>query len=61
VNDPDWESSGIVDASQWFGDGAWLLDVQAHGAEDWVESEVIGGVTFKQEGGQLLLMKIPGT
>jgi hypothetical protein len=61
VNESDWESSGIVDASQWFGDGAWLLDVQAHGADDWVESEIVGGVTFKQEGGQLLLMKIPGT
>ena len=31
VNDPDGESSGIVDASQWFGSGTWLLDVQAHG------------------------------
>ncbi|MGH2573114.1 MAG: alkaline phosphatase PhoX [Actinomycetota bacterium] len=25
-----WESSGILDASQWFGAGSWLLDVQAH-------------------------------
>jgi hypothetical protein len=27
VNDPDGESSGIVDASEWFGSGAWILDV----------------------------------
>ena len=25
-----WESSGIVDASAWFGAGPWLFDVQAH-------------------------------
>jgi hypothetical protein len=24
------ESSGIIDASEWFGDGWWALDVQAH-------------------------------
>jgi len=32
VNDPDGESSGIVDASKWHGPGSWLLDVQAHGS-----------------------------
>src|SRR5215210_7255725 len=26
----DWESSGIVDVSQYFGPGAFLIDVQAH-------------------------------
>jgi hypothetical protein len=40
----DWESTGILDASKYFGDGTWLINVQAH---------TIG------EGGQLLLMKIP--
>jgi hypothetical protein len=40
----DWESSGILDASRYFGEGSWLTDVQAH--------------TLK-EGGQLLLLKIP--
>ena len=25
-----WESSGIIDASKWFGPGSWLFDVQAH-------------------------------
>jgi hypothetical protein len=59
VNDPDWESSGIVDASDWFGDGAWLLDVQAH--RDFVDSTVVDGVTIKREAGQLILMWLPGT
>ena len=39
----DWESSGILDVSKYYGEGSWLVDVQAH--------------TIK-EGGQLLLMKI---
>ncbi len=42
----DWESSGILDVSKYFGDGAWLVDVQAHTIA---------------EGGQLLLLKIPGS
>jgi hypothetical protein len=59
VNDPDGESSGIVDASEWFGPGAWILDVQGHG--EYVDEEVIDGVTYKRESGQLLLMVIPGS
>ena len=39
----DWESSGILDVSKYYGEGSWLVDVQAH--------------TFK-EGGQLLLMNV---
>ena len=42
----DWESSGILDASRYFGQGSWLTDVQAH--------------TLK-EGGQILLLKIPAS
>ncbi len=53
VNDPDGESSGIVDASAWFGDGAWILDVQGHGK--FVDQEQVGDVLFKRESGQLLL------
>jgi hypothetical protein len=60
VNEAPSESSGIVDASEWFGPGAWLLDVQAHGAP-FESSFTSGGVTFKRERGQLLLMTIPGT
>ena len=59
VNDPDWESSGIVDASEWFGPDTWLLDVQAH--RDFVDEEMEGSVRVKREAGQLLLIEIPGT
>jgi hypothetical protein len=71
-----WESTGVVDASAAFGAGAFLINVQAHsywvasapgpdrfgdpfgatpnepdGQPDWVN---------KREGGQLLLVRIPG-
>jgi hypothetical protein len=59
VNDPSGESSGIVDASAWFGPGAWLLDVQGHGL--FVDQEQVGPVLFKRESGQLMLMTIPGS
>ncbi len=59
VNDPDGESSGIVDASEWFGSGAWILDVQGHG--EFVDQEQVGDVLIKRESGQLLLMVIPGS
>jgi hypothetical protein len=59
VNDPDGESSGIVDASQWFEQGTWLLDVQGHG--EYVDEIEEYGVTIKRESGQLMLMKIPGS
>lgn len=61
VNDPDWESSGIVDASEWFGVDTWMLDVQAHNAFVRSETELGGTVLVKQEKGQLLLMEIEGT
>jgi hypothetical protein len=59
VNDPDWESSGIVDASEWFGPGSWVLDVQAHGT--YVDQQQVGDVLLKREAGQLMLMTIPGS
>jgi hypothetical protein len=60
-----WESTGIVDASQAFGPGAFLINVQAHTL--WVEKapgddnngDGIADFTFKREGGQLLLLRIP--
>lgn len=61
VTDSQSESSGIVDASEWFGPGAWLLDVQAHNPALYVEQQQVGPTLFKQEAGQLLLMKIPGS
>ena len=62
-----WESSGIVDASSIFGPGAYLIDVQAHTL--WVEKangpDLVAPAgpdwTFKREGGQLLLIRIPAT
>jgi hypothetical protein len=62
-----WETSGIVDASAAFGAGAFLIDVQAHTL--WVEKApgddnfppAGPDFTFKREGGQLLLLRIPGT
>ena len=61
-----WESSGIVDASEVFGPGMFLVDVQA--GTLWIEAapgpDVVAPAgpdwTFKRSGGQLLLMKIPG-
>ena len=63
VNDPDGESSGIVDVSEWFGPGHWLLDVQGHGTNviERTESTPDGDVLRKLESGQLMLLKIPGS
>jgi hypothetical protein len=46
-----WETSGIVDASQWFGDNTWIFDVQAH-------DEPVANCPDCVEAGQLLLMEI---
>lgn len=60
VNNQQWESSGIVDASAFFGPGTWLLNVQAHTIN--VEGPtLIDGVTYKTEGGQLVLLTLPGS
>ncbi len=59
VTDPDGESSGIADASAWFGNGWWIVDVQAHGSNQL--EEMVGDVLLKREDGQLLLIKIPGS
>ena len=61
VNDPDGESSGIVDASEYFGPGTWLLDVQAHGNNVDEDTTTIPGTLIKREDGQLMLMKIPAS
>jgi hypothetical protein len=63
-----WESSGVVDASAVFGPGAFLVTVQAHTL--WIEKKTIDpaddpgplkrGFTIKREGGQLVLLRIPG-
>jgi hypothetical protein len=61
-----WESSGIVDASDAFGADMFLLNVQAHTL--WVEKapgddnngDGQPDFTYKREGGQLVLLHIPG-
>jgi hypothetical protein len=42
----EWESSGILDGSDFFGEGSWLTTVQAHTVE---------------EGGQLLILNVEGS
>jgi hypothetical protein len=60
VNDPSGESTGIVDASEWFGSGSWILNVQS-GRDVFSAFDPVSGVTSKLSYGQLLLMTIPGT
>jgi len=48
----EWESSGIVDVSDMFGDDTWLIDVQAHTLHS---SPFLG----RGGGGQLLLLRGP--
>ena len=68
-----WESSGIVDASAAFGPGAFFLTIQAHSY--WIQKlagpDLLGATGtppggngadffYKKEGGQLILLKMPG-
>ena len=64
-----WESTGIVDASAAFGAGAYLINVQAHtlwvqnapGIDTYIDAETVNpDFMYKREGGQLLLIRIPG-
>ena len=62
----EWETTGLIDASSIFGPGKFLVNVQAHTL--WVEKadgpDLIAPAgadwTYKREGGQLLLLTIPG-
>jgi hypothetical protein len=62
ANQGAWEASGVVDASQYFGRGAFLVTVQAHTI--WVgqrvQSPYSPAALQTREGGQLLLVRIPG-
>ncbi|MBA2424740.1 MAG: hypothetical protein H0W35_00290 [Actinobacteria bacterium] len=64
-----WESSGVIDTSSVFGPGTFLIAVQAHTlAVDWRAGDLntvstndpLPDFQYKREGGQLLLMRIPG-
>lgn len=53
-DDTCWESSGIIDVSEFLGAGTWLFDVQAHGLP-------VPELGITEEGGQLLLLRLPGS
>lgn len=55
-----WESSGIIDASRWLGDGTWLFDVQAH-TLPFSYQDGDTRVDVGSEGGQLLYLRLPGS
>lgn len=56
-----WESSGVVDVSDAFGPGWWLLNVQAHYTKMRVPDQSLEPDSAKGEGGQFTLLFIPGT
>ena len=56
-----WESSGVVDVSDFYGDGTWLLDVQAHATSIAQQGLNLKIDSAKGQRGQLLLVTIPGT
>ena len=55
-----WESSGIIDASAWLGEGTWLFDVQAH-TLPFSYQDGATRVSVSKEGGQLLYLRLPGS
>ena len=56
-----WESSGVVDASKFFGSGWWLLDVQAHTQSTLQPGFDLVPNTSSGEASQLLLVNLPGS
>ena len=64
-NQEAWESSGIVDVSDAFGSGAFLINVQAYtlrverATGDDNNGDGQRDFTYKREGGQLALIRIP--
>jgi len=60
ANKGAWESSGIVDVSQIFGPGTFLIDVQDHGWDMDAGTGNDAPAVPKRERGQLLLLKVQG-
>ena len=56
-----WESSGVVDASAFFGPGAWLLNVQAHHTRILQQGLDLGIDSAPGERGQLILLLVPAS
>jgi hypothetical protein len=46
-----WETSGVVDASKFFGPGSWIVTVQAH-------SKPVPSLGLAEQSGQLLLLQV---
>jgi hypothetical protein len=61
ARDGAWESTGIIDASRYFGEGAFLIEVQAGSLIVQEETRVEGPnrLTYQREGGQLVLLRMP--
>jgi hypothetical protein len=57
----EWESSGIIDASQVLGNGWWLLDVQAHRSTAPQPGPTLTPNSSVGEDGQLLALFVPGS
>jgi hypothetical protein len=61
-----WETTGVVDVSSVYGPGTFLINVQAHTLythiSDGPDLQAPAGADWlnKREGGQLLLLTIPG-
>ncbi len=64
-----WESTGVIDTSAIFGPGTFLVNVQAHTlAVEWAAGDLntvasndpLPDFQLKREGGQLLLVRVPG-
>ena len=56
-----WESSGVIDVSAFFGDGFWLLDVQAHDTKARQQGPSLEIDSATGERGQPLLVHLAGT
>jgi hypothetical protein len=56
-----WESSGVVDVSDFFGPGTWLVNVQAHDTSILQQGIDLTVDSAKGERGQLALLTLPGT
>jgi hypothetical protein len=55
-----WESSGIVSTGGLLGPGTWLFDVQAHTLPFSVGTGA-SAIQYKNEAGQLLYLRLPGS
>lgn len=54
------ESSRVIDASHWLGEGTWLFDIQAH-TLPFSYQDGATTVNVPNEGGQLLYLRLSGS